>query len=313
MNMKCIYHDAERKFFSALNIITDHGTYDDQQKSMITLCEAEQAWGETVGPAVSITIQWGAKLQMGDCDTCRWASGHWVFIAHDFGEWLEIPIELSRKLHVEAEIEGKLFAPIHFADGRRYGANKKTRAPPSRVVVRQLAREIRLAEYNNACEIINQMGHVTTNPVGYELFSLRHDVCAGNHGRDYRGFYMCASDRLRDSGCALRVRDVISGKNETDSLQINAFVVEDQMHTGYIGLLAYGKHMYWAQQSEETTRPNWGKWDAHLSKHIRYFLQYVGMTCPRIILKWSDPLGSRSAKIATCVPNRLQPLMISTM
>ena len=82
------------------------------------------------------------------------------------------------------------------------------------------------------------MGHVPTNPVGYELFSLRHDLRAGNHGRDCRGFYIFVSDLLRDYGCALRVFDVISGKNETASLQINVFVAQDQMHTDYIDFLA---------------------------------------------------------------------------
>ena len=89
---------------------------------------------------------------MGDCDNYRGAFGHLVFVARDFGEWMEIAIELSRELHVEAEIEGKQCSPIHCAAGFSYGANKKRkkRAPPSRAVVKQLSREIRLAEYNNA-------------------------------------------------------------------------------------------------------------------------------------------------------------------
>ena len=61
------------------------------------------------------------------------------------------------------------------------------------------------------------MGPVPTNSVWYELISLRHDVYTGNHDRDYRGFYLLVSDLLRDSGCALRVFDVISCQNETAS------------------------------------------------------------------------------------------------
>ena len=57
------------------------------------------------------------------------AFGPLVFIAHDFGEWLEIPVELARRLPVETEITGKQGAPIHFPAGLRYADNKRTRAP----------------------------------------------------------------------------------------------------------------------------------------------------------------------------------------
>ena len=190
MNQDTVGGEVERKFFDAFNIIIDHGTYAGQQMALITLGEAEQAWGKTVGSTSDFTIQWGAKFQMDDCDTYRCAFGPLVFIAHDFGEWVKIPVELARKLQVETEIEGKQCASTHFSAGLWYAANKQTRVPPSRDVVKQLARDIRLTEYNNACGILNQMGPSPTNSTGYELFSLRHDVCTGNHDRDYRGFYL---------------------------------------------------------------------------------------------------------------------------
>ena len=76
---------------------------------------------------------------------------------------------------------------------------------------------------------------------------------------------------MRDSGCALRVFGVISGPDQTASLQINAFDVQDHDYTDYIDLLAYGKHMFWLQTSEETTRPTWAKWDSQMNTHVRYF------------------------------------------
>ena len=98
------------------------------------------------------------------------------------------------------------------------------------------------------------MGPVPIKPVGYELFSLCRDVRTGNHDRDYRGFYMFVSDLLRDSGCALRVFDVISGQDETESLQINVLVAQDQIREDYIDSSASGKHMYLPQPHEGITR-----------------------------------------------------------
>ena len=145
--------------------------------------------GETVGSSESISIKWGEKLQLDDCETSQCAFCPLIFIAHDFGEWLKIPLSLARKLMVETEIEGKQCVPIHFADGIWFNANKRKRVPPSRSVVKQMAKEIRLSEFNTAQEILTSMGNLPTNNTEYELFSLCHDVCAGNHDRDYRGFY----------------------------------------------------------------------------------------------------------------------------
>ena len=86
-----------------------------------------------------------------------------------------------------AEIEDKHCVPIHFAAGIWFAANRRKRAPPpSRFAAKQLEKAIRIAEFNNVQEILRQMGHLPTNNTEYELFSLRHDVCAGNHDRDYR-------------------------------------------------------------------------------------------------------------------------------
>ena len=186
-------------------------------------------------------------------------------------------------------------ASIHFAAALRYAANKRKRAPPFSGIGQKPPREIRLTEYNNACEILNQMGRVHTNSVGYELFSLCHVVCTGNHDRDNRGFYLFVSELLRDSGCALRAFDVIAGRNETASLQINVFVAQDQMRGDYIDLLSYGEHTYWIQPSGETAMPNWEKWDLRLSKHIRFFPS----------MRWKDilpnrPESERSPLFAKC-------------
>ena len=44
--------------------------------------------------------------------------------------------------------------------------------------------------------------------------------------------------------------DVISGKNNTDDLQIIVFEVQDRDRSEYIDLPAYGKRMYWTQPSD---------------------------------------------------------------
>ena len=49
------------------------------------------------------------------------------------------------------------------------------------------------------------------------------------------------------------------------------FAVQDHDYTDYIDLLAYGKHMFWLQPSEETTRSTWGKWESQMNTHVRYF------------------------------------------
>ena len=68
-------------FFAALKAIVDHGEYADQQNATITLGEAEQAFGKTVGSTSPITIQRGDKFQMDDCDAYRCAFGPQVFIS----------------------------------------------------------------------------------------------------------------------------------------------------------------------------------------------------------------------------------------
>ena len=113
MNADKVDFDVERKFPCALQKIIDHGTPADQEKALIILGEAEQAWKKTVGSSGSVSIQWGG-LQLDDCETFRCASGPLIFIAHYFGEWLEIPVTLSRKLMAETEIGGKQFPPIPF-------------------------------------------------------------------------------------------------------------------------------------------------------------------------------------------------------
>ena len=90
MNQAVFDNDVERKFFTSLNIIIDHGTYADRQQAMVTLGESEKAWRTTVGSTNGIAIQCGAKFQMDDCDTYRCAFCPLVFIAHNFGEWLKI-------------------------------------------------------------------------------------------------------------------------------------------------------------------------------------------------------------------------------
>ena len=120
-------------------------------------------------------------------------------------------------------------------------ANKRKRVPPSRAVAKQLAKGIRVSEFNTAQEILSEMGHLPTNNTEYELFSLLHDGCAGNHDRDYRRFYLFINDYLRDDGCALRIFDVISGPGQTASLQINVFSVKEHDYTDYIDMLAYGE------------------------------------------------------------------------
>ena len=91
-------NDVERKFFSSLNISTDRGRYADQQKAMVTLGASDQTLAKTDGSTASITRQWGAKFQMDDCDTYRCASDLLFSYRMIFGGWLEIPVELSRKL-----------------------------------------------------------------------------------------------------------------------------------------------------------------------------------------------------------------------
>ena len=49
---------------------------------------------------------------MGDCEIHRVAFSALVFASHDFGEWLKLPSDFSRKLQVETGIEGES-APIH--------------------------------------------------------------------------------------------------------------------------------------------------------------------------------------------------------
>ena len=68
------------------------------------------------------------------------------------------------------------------------------------------------------------------------------------------GFYLPTDDYLRDSGCALRISDVISVPNQTASMKINVFAVQDHDYTDYIDMVAYGKHMFRLKHSEETTR-----------------------------------------------------------
>lgn len=157
----------------------------------------------------------GGKLQLDSCETYQCAFGHLIFIAPDSGEWLGIPLSLARKIQVGTEVEGKRCDAIHFAAGIWYAGNKRIRAPPSRDFVKQLANEIRPTEFNAAQEILRQMGHLPANNSEYELFSLRQDVRAGNHGRNYRGFYLPINDYLRDSGRALRISEVVSVANQT--------------------------------------------------------------------------------------------------
>ena len=70
---------------------------------------------------------------------------------------------------------------------------------------------------------------------------------------------MFIADYLRDDGCALRIFAVISGPDPTASLQTNVFDVQDHDYADYIDMLAYGKHMFRLQTSEETTRSTWGE------------------------------------------------------
>ena len=149
----------------------------------------------------------GGGLQMEDCGTSRRAFGPIEFDAHDFEEWLKIPITLARELQVEREVEGKQCVSVHFPSGICYASNKRKGPPPSRDAAKQLSKEVRLTEYN-ACDLLFQMGHAPTNSIEYELFMASRDVYARNHDLDYRGFYLRAIDILRDSGCALRVFDV---------------------------------------------------------------------------------------------------------
>ena len=125
MNADCIDDDVERKFAASLNIIVGHGTYADRQKAMITLSDVEQAWEKTVGSTSSIAIRWGAKLQMDDCEAFRCACGPLVFISHDFGGRLAIPIELARKLQAGTEIAEGQRVSIRFAEWARYASTKR--------------------------------------------------------------------------------------------------------------------------------------------------------------------------------------------
>ena len=103
--------------------------------------------------------------------------------------------------------------------------------------------------------------------------------------------------------------DVISGQDETASLQVNVSFAQDQMREDYIDLVAYGEHMYSLQPSEETDRSNCGKWDVRQSKRIRFFSS----------LHWKDmlsnhpeverPLYFANANIDTCVINLRRRLM----
>ena len=178
---------------------------------------------------------------------------------------------------------------IHFAAGSRYAANNRKRAPPSRDAAKQLAREIRLTEYNNACDVLNQMGSLPTNLIGCELFSLFHDVCAGNHDRDYRGPYLFVSDLLRDSGRALRSPDVISCQYEPASLQVNVFAAHGQMRDDYIDLLAYGEIRIGFNR-QKRPRGQIGRSGECAFRSISVsFLLHTGKTCCQITPKWNAP------------------------
>ena len=102
-------NDVGRKFFCDLQYIIDHGTFADQQKALVR--EAEQSWRKSVGSSGSISIQWSGRLQLDDCETYQCAFGPLIFISRDFCEWLEIPLSLSRKIQVGAEVEGNSASP----------------------------------------------------------------------------------------------------------------------------------------------------------------------------------------------------------
>ena len=129
MNLDTIDYNEEQKFFCALQYIIDHGAFADQQKSLLLLGEAEQTWKQTVGSSEKIPIQWGTRLQLGDCETSQCAFGPLIFNARDFGEWLKIPINLARRLQVETAVEAKQCVSIHFAAGIWHASYKRKRAP----------------------------------------------------------------------------------------------------------------------------------------------------------------------------------------
>ena len=84
------------------------------------------------------------------------------------------------------------------------------------------------------------------------------------------------------------------------------------MRDDYMDLLSYGGHMYWMKPSEETKRSNWEKWDARLSKHIRFF---SSLHWENLLSKYPEAertLYSPHANIATCVVNLPRHLVIFT-
>ena len=109
----------------------------------------------------------GVKEPMRDCDLYQWATGDLVCIAHDIGEWRELPIDLPAKLQLKARARNSRELSLRPFSGIRPVVG--IAPPPSLAALKQLAKEIRIPEFINAQEIRKAIGPIPRIAAGQEF------------------------------------------------------------------------------------------------------------------------------------------------
>ena len=135
-----------------------------------------------------------------------------------------------------------------------------------------MAKSLRLLEANQASGI-QESTPQSSSRWGDELLSLRHDVLAESHGRDYRRLCIFFLEEFINRKMRVRVFD-ISAMNKSDHrLRINVFNAEGYSEdTGItIDLLSVKGHMRLLQRSPETNPSVWKKWDSEFADYICYY------------------------------------------
>ena len=89
--------DSKSKFLDALDFPIGHGALPRQQRSTLLLAEYEHARGERAGSDEKIPDRRRDKISIDDVDAQSIRIVNLSFIAHDYGQWMEIPSGLSRK------------------------------------------------------------------------------------------------------------------------------------------------------------------------------------------------------------------------
>ena len=112
-----------------MGVIINNGTYADQQRALLIIGESEIARGKSIGPTNPIAARWGGEIPTGDCAATPISIGQLSFIAHDFGEWLKVPIGSARMMEIESGVDGGHRVAILLAARMIYEENRRCPIP----------------------------------------------------------------------------------------------------------------------------------------------------------------------------------------